>query len=95
MNEDAAVSDQQDRESSFVRIRDELMGRSFSTAKELRHLAERCGFSFVPVEVVNVGETQAHMLLRPKGLGEVHLHADRIQHWHPFRIYAVEHTPPE
>ncbi len=92
MGEDTAATGQKDGESLFARMRDELMGCSFSTAKELRHLAERCGFSFVPVEVVQVGEERVHLVLNPDGLGEVHVHADRAQSWHPFYIRTVERT---
>jgi hypothetical protein len=55
-------------------------------------LVARCGFSFVPVEVVQVGEERVHLVLNPDGLGEVHVHADRAQSWHPFYIRAVERT---
>jgi hypothetical protein len=95
MNEDTATIDQKNSDRSVTRIRDELVGRSFSTVKELRHLAERCGFSFIPVAVVNADERQAHMVLNPKGLGEVHVHADRSQRWHPFHIHIVERRAPK
>ncbi len=78
------------RDDLFARLRHELAGCYFSTAKELRHLAERAGFPFVAVDVVSPGELEIHMLLRPQGIGEVHVRAEREQHWHPFYIRSVE-----
>jgi hypothetical protein len=72
------------------RIRQELAGRCFTTAKELRHIAEGAGFNFVPIEVVHAGEREAHMVLHPSGVGEVHVRATRAQGWHPFYIHTVE-----
>jgi hypothetical protein len=94
MRQDAAAAEALDREALFARVREELLGACFSTAKELRHLAERCGFQFVPVEVVRAEERQVHMLLHPAGLGEVHVHAHRSQHWHPFYLRSVERGVP-
>jgi hypothetical protein len=82
--------EEQIQKDMLTKIRRDLLGRYFSTAKELRHLAESCGFSFVPVEVVEPGEREIQLVLRPQGLGDVLVHAARSQHWHPFYIQSVE-----
>lgn len=68
-----------------------LVGVMFATAKELRHQAEQIlGRLFVPVEVRASTERAAMLVLRPDGIGELHVHARRERHWHPFRIVRVE-----
>ncbi len=68
-----------------------LVGLLFATAKELRHQAEQLlGRLFVPVEVRAEGEREAELVLRPEGMGELHVHGQREQHWHPYRITRVE-----
>jgi len=83
-----------DRESLFAHIRETLTGACLSTAGQLRHMADRSGFSFVSVEVVDARETQVHMLLRPKDLGEEHVFAERSQHRRPFLIRSVARGAP-
>ena len=53
----------------------ELMGATFTTPKDLRHLAEQeFGELFVPTDV--------H--------GRIVVHAERERHWYPYRIVHVE-----
>jgi hypothetical protein len=77
-------------ERMIRRIREELLGRYFSNKSELRHLAEGAGFDFVPVEFLSTGEKETLVALRPKGFGDIHVHAVRSVPWHPFYITAVE-----
>jgi mannose-6-phosphate isomerase-like protein (cupin superfamily) len=90
MNDFLEASPEQERECVVSRFREELVGAYFSTAKELRHMAERCGFNFVPVEVVNADDRSAHLVLSPKGVGELHVHAERARHWYAFHIRRIE-----
>jgi hypothetical protein len=56
-------------------IRKELLGRCLSKKSELRHIAEGAGFDFVPVEILTAGDNEARVILRPKGLGDIHVQA--------------------
>jgi hypothetical protein len=68
-----------------------LMGVMFATRKELRHQAERLlGRLFVPLEVRSFDEQSTEVVLRPSGMGEIHVHARRELAWHPYRITRVE-----
>ena len=70
---------------------EELLGMVFSTPKDLRHWLEQVlGQEFVPVEVLAEGETCAELRLRPAGMGEIHVHAERERHWYPFQITHVD-----
>lgn len=70
---------------------EELLGMVFSTPKDLRHSAEQVlGQEFVPTEVVSEDETSADLRLRPSGMGEIHVHAERERHWYPFQITHVD-----
>jgi hypothetical protein len=75
------------------RLREELLGRYFSNKSELRHMAERAGFAFVPVEFISAGDKEALVALRPKGLGEIRVQGVRPVPWQPFYITAVEREP--
>lgn len=69
----------------------ELVGITFSSAKELRHLAEReMGELFVPVELLAESEHVAVFTLHPGSLAPLLVHAERARHWFPFRITRVE-----
>ena len=69
----------------------ELVGATFSSAKELRHLAEReMGELFVPVELLAESEHVAVFTLHPSSLAPLLVHAERERHWSPFRITRVE-----
>ena len=69
----------------------ELVGVTFSSAKELRHLAEReMGELFVPVELLAESEHCAVFTLHPGSLAPLLVHAERARHWMPFRITRVE-----
>ena len=68
-----------------------LTGLLFSTPKDLRHMAEEVlGQLFVPIEVLSAGEESADIVLRPSGLGEIHVHAERERHWYPYQITRVD-----
>ncbi|HEX6367679.1 MAG TPA: hypothetical protein VF006_02025 [Longimicrobium sp.] len=70
---------------------DELLGIVFTTPKDLRHSAEQVlGQEFVPTEVVCEDETTADLVLRPTGMHEIHVHAEREHHWSPYEITRVE-----
>ena len=70
-----------------------LIGALFTTPKDLRHLAEQAlGQLFVPVEVLSAGEEHADLVLRPAGLGEIIVHAERERHWYPYLITRIEHV---
>lgn len=71
-----------------------LLGVMFTTPKELRHQAEQAlGLLFVPTEPRSAGETSAVFVLRPAGMGEVHVHARRERHGHPYRVTHVDAVP--
>ena len=68
-----------------------LLGIVFTTPKDLRHAAEQVlGQEFVPTEVVSEDETTADLVLRPDGMPEIHVHAERERHWYPYEITRVE-----
>lgn len=70
---------------------EELLGIVFTTPKDLRHSAEQVlGQEFVPTEVVSEDETTADLVLRPVGMPEIHVHAERERHWYPYAITRVE-----
>jgi hypothetical protein len=87
------------REAAVDRTTDELqnaeglIGTMFTTPKDLRHLAEQAlGQLFVPVEVVVADAEHADMVLRPAGMGEIIVHAERERHWYPYLITRIEHV---
>lgn len=70
---------------------DELLGIVFTTPKDLRHSAEQVlGQEFVPTEVVCEDDTTADLVLRPTGMPEIHVHAERERHWSPYEVTRVE-----
>ena len=70
---------------------EELLGIVFTTPKDLRHSAEQVlGQEFVPTEVVCEDDTTADLVLRPAGMPEIHVHAERERHWYPYQITRVE-----
>lgn len=70
---------------------EELLGAMFTTPKELRHLAEQSlGQLFVPTEVMHADEHAADLVLRPAGMGAIHVHAERERGWYPFHITRVD-----
>lgn len=72
-------------------LAEELLGVVFTTPKDLRHAAEQVlGQEFVPTEVVSEDERTADLVLRPAGLPEIHVHAERERHWYPYEITRVE-----
>ena len=80
-------------ERMLDRIRKELLGRYFSNRSELRHMAERAGFNFVPVEFTVLQDCEAVVSLRPK-IGETEraefrVLATRPVPWQPYRIIEV------
>jgi hypothetical protein len=69
----------------------ELVGATFSSPAELRHIAEReLGVLFVPAEMLSEHHGGATFVLRPRAVGPIVVHAERAQPWHPFRITHVE-----
>ena len=74
-----------------LRQAEALTGLLFSTPKDLRHQAEEIlGQLFVPIEVLNAGEDSADIVLRPAGLGDILVHAERERHWYPYQITRVD-----
>jgi hypothetical protein len=74
-----------------LRQAEELLGAMFTTPKELRHLAEQSlGQLFVPTEVIHEDEQVADLVLRPAGMGTIHVHAERERSWYPFHITRVD-----
>lgn len=72
-------------------LAEELLGIVFTTPKDLRHAAEQVlGQEFVPTEVVSEDERTADLVLRPAGLPEIHVHAERERHWSPYEITRVD-----
>ncbi|HKP73889.1 MAG TPA: hypothetical protein VJT67_00030 [Longimicrobiaceae bacterium] len=68
-----------------------LVGAMFTSAKELRHLAEQeLGELFVPVEVLAESDHSAVYALRSDSAGRILVHAERGRHWYPFRVTYVE-----
>jgi hypothetical protein len=74
-----------------LRTAEGLVGAMFTTPKELRHLAEQSlGQLFVPIEVVSSDDRTADIVLRPDGMGEIHVHAERERHWYPYQVTRVD-----
>lgn len=72
-----------------------LVGAMFTSAKELRHLAEQeLGELFVPVEVLAESDHSAVYALRSDAAGRIVVHAERGRHWYPFRVTYVEADGP-
>lgn len=71
-------------------LRDELLDEYFSSKADLRHLAERVGYSFVPVDIVEESESSVVAILTPRGAPPVRVLGVREQAWQPFRITSVE-----
>jgi hypothetical protein len=72
------------------RIRSELVGKYFSNRSELRIMAEGAGLNYVPVEIVAREENHALAVLRPQGLRELVVRAERSLAWQPYYITSVE-----
>jgi hypothetical protein len=72
----------------------DLVGAVFTSAKELRHLAEQLyAEEFVPVRTLaESGHFGVFALDGPAG--RVMVHAERERHWHPFRITRLEAGGP-
>jgi hypothetical protein len=74
-----------------LRQAEELLGAMFTVPKELRHIAEQAfGQEFVPTELVHEDDHAADLILRPAGVGQVHVHAERERDWYPFRVTRVD-----
>jgi hypothetical protein len=74
--------------------RDRLVGAlrelSFTTTKQLRHVAESAGFDFVPTDVITMGENEAEFVLRADDLPPVRVFARRAQKWHPYHVTDIQ-----
>src|SRR5215213_8992017 len=80
-----------ERSTAELKSAEALIGTMFTTAKELRQLAEQTlGQLFVPTELLTSDEHSADLVLRPSGLGEVLVHAERERHWYPFQVTRVD-----
>ena len=81
-----------DREATETEaVAEELLGIVVTTPKELRHSAEQVlGQEFVPTELIAEDECTADLVLRPAGLPEIHVHAERERHWYPYQITRVD-----
>lgn len=77
------------REKMIQGIRNELLGRYFSTRSELRQMAERAGFDYIPVEFLSLEGDSALTVLRPKGIGEIRVAATRPVAWQRYCITEV------
>ena len=74
-----------------LRQAEELLGAMFTTPKEVRHLAEQnLGQLFVRTDVIHEDEHTADLVLRPAGMGVIHVHAERERSWYPFHITRVD-----
>jgi hypothetical protein len=83
MNHDEVI------QSPYLRLLRTVDDLSFTTAKQLRHLAEGAGFDFVPIDVLYMGDHEAEFLLRPDSFPPVRVRARREQRWHPFHVTEV------
>jgi hypothetical protein len=69
----------------------ELVGATFTSPKDLRHLAEELfGEDFVPTQVLAESAHIAVFALSAGEQGRVVVHAERARHWFPFRVTRVE-----
>lgn len=69
----------------------DLMGATFTTPKDLRHLAEQeFGELFVPTEVLTQNALSATIELTLGDHGRFVVRAERERHWYPYRITHVE-----
>ena len=74
----------------------ELVGVMFTTAKELRHIAEQhWNEEFIPTETVEESAQRAVVALRTDALGTLLVYAERERHWYPFRVIRVDVARPE
>ena len=74
-----------------LRQAEELLGAMFTTPKDVRHLAEQnLGQLFVRTDVIHEDEHTADLVLRPAGMGVIHVHAERERSWYPFHITRVD-----
>jgi hypothetical protein len=84
---------QMERTITNLGAAEELLGSMFINPKELRHLAERSlGHDFIPVELLHEDDRAADLVLRPSGMGQIYVHAERERHWYPFQITRVDHV---
>jgi hypothetical protein len=68
----------------------DLIGAMFTTAKELRHLAEQhYGELFVPTELIVEADGYALFALRV-GSGRVVVRAERAERGYPFTVTRLE-----
>ena len=80
-----------EQSTTDLRSAEALIGAMFTTAKELRHIAEQSlGQLFVPTEVLSSDENSADIVLRPDGMGEIHVHAERERHGYPYQVTRVD-----
>lgn len=95
---DARGSDARQRGAGDPRMAaaQELVGVMFTTAKELRHIAEQHFVEeFVPTETVEESAMRTVVALRTGALGTLLVYAERERHWYPFRAIRVDVARPE
>ena len=69
----------------------ELVGATFTSPKDLRHLAEQLfGEDFVPTTVLAESAHFGVFALSAGEQGRVVVHAERGRHWFPFRVTRVQ-----
>ncbi|HEX8244262.1 MAG TPA: hypothetical protein VF541_12215 [Longimicrobium sp.] len=74
----------------------ELVGATFTSPKDLRHLAEQLfGEDFVPTTVLAESAHFGVFALDAGEQGRVVVHAERGRHWFPFRVTRVQAEPVE
>lgn len=62
---------------------------SFTTPKQLRHVAESAGYDFVPTDVIAMGDHDAEFVLRADDLPPIRVFAKRSQPWHPYHVTDI------
>jgi hypothetical protein len=94
MGEEPAADDERERQRLLAQIRNDLLGRSYSSLEDLRDRIDSRDVRMT-IEEVRSDEKGLHLIIRTPDGGEIHLHAERSQLWHPYYVRAVEAPPPE
>lgn len=83
------MNHEENSQSPYLRLLRTVDDLTFTTAKQLRHVAEGAGFDFVPTDVVYMGDLEAEFVLRPDSFPPVRVRARREQRWHPYHVTEV------
>ncbi|HEU4561639.1 MAG TPA: hypothetical protein VFS20_27685 [Longimicrobium sp.] len=74
----------------------QLVGLMFTTAKELRHIAEQHFVEeFIPTRTVEETAQRTVITLRTESLGTLTVYAERERRWYPFHVIRVDVARPE